>query len=174
MKALGASERLGVARYQALQAYYSLVARELEHELLPACRDQRVGVLVWSPLAFGLLGGKYRRGEPLPEGARVAQWGTPGGTIDEQGWAVVDEVRRVAEARGVSPAQVALSWLLKRRGVTSVIVGARDARQLADNLKAAECALSDEEMAQLDRVSQRPLPYPYWHQRQYNRERMPE
>ena len=174
MKALAASARLGVARYQSLQAYYSLVARELEHELLPACRDQNVGVLVWSPLAFGLLGGRYRRGEPLPEGARVAQWGTPGGALDEARWAVVDEVRRVAEARGVSSAQVALSWLVGRRGVTSVIVGARDARQLADNLRAAEWSLSPEERAALDRVSERPLPYPYWHQRQYNRERMPE
>jgi aryl-alcohol dehydrogenase-like predicted oxidoreductase len=173
MKSLAACERLGVCRYEALQAYYSLVARELEHELLPACRSERVGVLVWSPLAFGLLGGRYRRGEKAPEDARVAQWGTPG-TIDERSWAVVDELGRIAEARGVSPAQVALAWLLGRRGVTSVIVGARNARQLADNLQAARWTLGDEERARLDRVSERPLPYPYWHQQKYNRERMPE
>jgi aryl-alcohol dehydrogenase-like predicted oxidoreductase len=173
MKALGASERLGVARYQALQAYYSLVARELEHELLPACRSEGVGVLVWSPLAFGLLGGRHRRGEPPPADARVAQWGTPG-SIDERSWAVVDELRAVAEARNVSMAQVALNWLLGRAGVTSVIVGARNARQLADNLQAASWSLGDDERARLDRVSARPLPYPLWHQRQYNGERMPE
>jgi aryl-alcohol dehydrogenase-like predicted oxidoreductase len=172
MKALAAAERLGVARYQALQAYYSLVGRELEHELLPACRDAQVGVLVWSPLAFGFLGGRYRRGEKLPEEARISQWGTPG-TIDEQSWAVVDELRRIGEARGVSPAQVALNWLLGRRGVTSVIVGARNARQLADNLAAASWSLGAEEVARLDQVSARPLPYPYWHQQKYNSERMP-
>ena len=85
MKSLAASERLGVSRYEALQAYYSLVGRDLEHELLPACRDQSVGVLVWSPLAFGFLGGKYRRGEAAPADARLSQWGAPG-TIDEASW----------------------------------------------------------------------------------------
>ena len=173
MKSLAAAERLGVSRYQALQAYYSLVGRDLEHELLPACRDQGVGVLVWSPLAFGFLGGRWRRGEAAPADARLSQWGTPG-TIDEQSWAVLDEVRRVAEARGCSAAQVALNWLLRRPGVTSVIVGARNARQLGENLEAATWALSDEELARLDRASARPLPYPYWHQEKYNRERMPE
>jgi aryl-alcohol dehydrogenase-like predicted oxidoreductase len=172
MKALATAERLGVSRYEALQAYYSLVGRDLEHELLPACRDQEVGVLVWSPLAFGFLGGKYRRGEAAPADARLSQWGAPG-TIDEASWNVLDEVRRVAEARGVSTAQVALAWLLGRAGVTSVIVGARDAKQLADNLRAAEWSLSDDERARLDRASARPLPYPYWHQLQFNRERMP-
>ena len=170
MKALAASERLGVARYEALQAYYSLVGRDLEHELLPACRDQNVGLLVWSPLAFGLLGGKYRRGEKAPDDARVSQWGTPG-TVDEQTWSVVEEVRRVAEARDVSMAQVALNWLLRRPGVTSVIVGARNARQLGDNLQAANWALGGDEMARLERASERALPYPYWHQRKYNGER---
>jgi aryl-alcohol dehydrogenase-like predicted oxidoreductase len=173
MKSLGTSERLGVSRYEALQAYYSLVGRDLEHELLPACRDQGVGVLVWSPLAFGFLGGKWRRGEPAPEDARLSQWGTPG-AIDEQSWAVLDEVRRVAEARACSPAEVALNWLLRRRGVTSVIIGARNARQLGDNLQAATWALGDDEVARLDRASARPLPYPQWHQEKYNRERMPE
>jgi aryl-alcohol dehydrogenase-like predicted oxidoreductase len=170
MKALGAAERLGVARYESLQAYYSLVARELEHELLPACRAEGVGVLVWSPLAFGFLGGKYRRGETAPADARLSQWGAPG-TIDDGSWAVLDEVRRVAEARGVSTAQVALAWLVGRAGVTSVIVGARDAKQLADNLRAAEWTLSDDERARLDRASARPLPYPYWHQQKFNGER---
>ena len=173
MKALGAAERLGVSRYEALQAYYSLVGRELEHELLPACRSEGVGVLVWSPLAFGLLGGRYRRGEPPPADARLGQWGTPG-SIDDKSWAVVDEARRIGEARGVSTAQVALNWLLGRAGVTSVIVGARNARQLADNLQAASWSLSADERARLDRASERPLPYPYWHQRQYNGERLPE
>ena len=170
MKSLAASERLGVSRYESLQAYYSLVGRDLEQELLPACRDQGVGVLVWSPLAFGFLGGKYRRGETAPADARLSQWGAPG-TIDDGSWAALDELRRVAEGRGVSTAQVALAWLLGRAGVTSVIVGARDARQLADNLRAAEWTLSDDERARLDRASARPLPYPYWHQHKYNGER---
>jgi len=170
-RALATAERLGVARYEALQAYYSLVARELEHELLPACRDEGLGVLVWSPLAFGLLAGRQRRGERRDDG-RVAAWGTPG-AIDEQSWAVVDEVRAIAEARGVAPAEVALNWLVGRAGVTSVIVGARNARQLAENLHAASWSLGADERARLDRVSARPLPYPYWHQRQFNGERMP-
>jgi aryl-alcohol dehydrogenase-like predicted oxidoreductase len=173
MKSLAASERLGISRYEALQAYYSLVGRDLEHELVPLCRDQQVGVLVWSPLAFGFLGGKYRRGEKAPEDARLSAWGAPG-TIDEQSWAVLDEVRRIADERAISPAQVALNWLLRRPAVTSVIVGARNGRQLGDNLRAAEWRLSDEEAARLERVSARPLPYPYWHQQKYNGERMPQ
>jgi aryl-alcohol dehydrogenase-like predicted oxidoreductase len=172
MKSLAASERLGISRYCALQAYYSLVGRDLEQELVPLCRDQRVGVLVWSPLAFGFLGGKYRRGEAAPEDARLSAWGAPG-TIDEQSWAVLDEVRRIAEARALSPAQVALNWLLHRPQVTSVIVGARNARQLGDNLHAAAWRLDASEVERLDRVSARPLPYPYWHQQKYNGERMP-
>ena len=172
-RALGVAERLGVTRYESLQAYYSLVARELEHELLPACRAEGLGVLVWSPLAFGFLGGRLRRGEPPPPDMRLSHWGTPG-TIDEQGWAILDELRAIAEARNVSVAEVALAWLLGRAGVTSVIVGARNARQLAENLRAAELALGADEVARLDRVSARPLPYPYWHQRQHNAERMPD
>ena len=173
MKSLAASERRGISRYEALQAYYSLVGRDLEHELLPACRAENVGVLVWSPLAFGFLGGKYRRGEKAPEDARLSLWGAPG-TIDEQSWAVLDEVRRIAEMRALSPAQVALNWLLRRPGVTSVIVGARNARQLGDNLRAGEWRLTNDEIGRLDAVSARPLPYPYWHQRKYNGERLPE
>ena len=139
---------------------------------MPACLDQRVGVLVWSPLAFGLLGGKYRRGEAAPADARLSAWGSPG-TLDEQSWAIVDEVRAIAESRNVSPAQVALNWLVHRPAVTSVIVGARNSRQLADNLQAAAWRLSDDELARLDRVSARPLLYPYWHQKKYNSERQP-
>ncbi len=172
-KALGAAERLGVARYQSLQAYYSLVARELEHELLPACESEGLGVLVWSPLAFGFLGGRLKRGEPRPPDMRLAQWGTPG-TIGEQGWTILAELRAIAEARNVSVPEVAIAWVLARAGVTSVIVGARNARQLAENLRAASLRLGADEMARLDRVSARPLPYPYWHQRQHNRERMPD
>jgi aryl-alcohol dehydrogenase-like predicted oxidoreductase len=174
MKSLATSERLGLGRYAALQAYYSLLGRDLEHELLPACLSERVGVLVWSPLAFGLLGGRYRRGQPMPDDARVALWGAPGGAVDDQAWAVIDEVRAIAEARATSPAQVALNWLLRRGGVTSVIVGARNSRQLADNLQTVTWRLSDDELARLDRISARPLPYPYWHQKKYNSERMPD
>ncbi|MDB4969241.1 MAG: putative oxidoreductase [Myxococcales bacterium] len=172
VKSLAASDARGLSRYCALQAYYSLVGRDLEHELVPACVDQRVGVLVWSPLAFGFLGGKYRRGEAAPADARLSAWGTPG-TIDEQSWAVLEALRAVAERRNVSTAQVALNWLLHRPAVTSVIVGARNGRQLADNLQATTWRLGDDELATLDRVSERPLPYPYWHQKKYNGERTP-
>lgn len=172
MKALAASERRGYERYVSLQAYYSLVARELERELLPACLDQGVGVLVWSPLAAGFLTGKQRRGETAPAGSRRAALGDTG-TIDaEQGFRVLDVLREIAGERGVSIAQVAINWLLQRPGVSSVIVGARNEEQLKDNLGAAEWQLTADETARLDQVSARPLPYPYWHQQKFNSSRM--
>lgn len=172
MKALWTSERRGLERYVSLQAYYSLVARELEHELVPACLDQGVGVMVWSPLAAGFLTGKQRRGERIPQGSRRASLGDTG-TMDEQSaFDILDELADIADAHGVSIAQVAINWLLRRRGISTVIIGARTVQQLEDNLDSASWELSDDEVARLNEVSERPLPYPYWHQHKRNASRL--
>lgn len=173
MKALSVSDRAGLTRYAALQAHYSLVARDLEWELMPLCVDQRVGILVWSPLSGGFLTGKVRRGAVPPEGSRTAAWGPPGGLPDpEAALDVVDLLVATAEARGATPAQVALAWALARPGVTSLIVGARTADQLAENLAAAGLRLTPDEIDALDRASATRIPYPQWHQLRYNADRI--
>jgi aryl-alcohol dehydrogenase-like predicted oxidoreductase len=165
MKALCVSEQRGLERFVSQQIHYSLQAREAEYEIVPAGLDQGVGILVWSPLAGGLLSGKYRRGEQGPEGARqLTQWNEPPVRDPDQLYDIVDALVEIASDRGASAAQVALAWLLGRPGVASVIVGARTEEQLADNLAAAELILSDEERERLDRVSEPPLLYPHWHQ----------
>lgn len=175
MKALAVSEREHLVRYSALQAHYSLVARDLEHELVPLCVDQGVGILVWSPLSGGFLTGKVRRDVPAPEGSRGAAMPPPGGLSDPAAaHDTVDALVAIAADRGVSPAQVALNWLLARPGVTSLIVGARTEEQLADNLAAAGWSLTPGEVAHLDAVSAPRLPYPQWHQLRYNAERLTE
>jgi aryl-alcohol dehydrogenase-like predicted oxidoreductase len=168
MKALAVSERRGFSRFAAIQANYSLVAREAEHELLPLCDDQNLGFLVWSPLAGGYLTGKYRAsGDNAVRGRRAAV-GDPG-TIDPSvGAAVLSVSQDIAEAHSATPAQVALNYLVTKPGVTSVLVGARSLGQLEDNLAALRWSLTQSEIAALDRASDRPLPYPHWHQRQYN------
>lgn len=173
MKALGVSERHNLERYSAVQAYYSLVARELEWDILPLCADQGVGVLVWSPLAGGFLSGKFTRDGAAAEGTRRGYVGDLGvGTIDpERGFAIVDALREIADARGVTPAQVALNWPLTRPTVTSVLIGARTEAQLRDNLAAAGWSLTPAETARLDEVSAVALPYPHWYQRQFTAER---
>jgi aryl-alcohol dehydrogenase-like predicted oxidoreductase len=164
MKALGVSERLGLQRFVCQQIHYTLQAREAEYELLPVAVDQQCGVLVWSPLAGGLLSGKYRRGQPQAEGRLKNGWTEPPVRDMEALYDIVEVLVEVAEARGVSAAQVALAWLLGRPGVVSAIVGARTDAQLADNLQAATLRLSDDERQRLDAVSAPPLLYPYWHQ----------
>jgi aryl-alcohol dehydrogenase-like predicted oxidoreductase len=165
MKALGIAERRGLARFVGLQIHYTLQAREAEYELVPTAIDQGLGVLVWSPLAGGLLTGKYRRGQPGPEGSRLlAGWDEPPVRDQELLYDIVEVLVGVANDRGVSPAQVALAWLLERPAVTSVIIGARTSEQLADNLGAAELSLTADELARLEEVSRPPLLYPYWHQ----------
>ncbi len=153
------------SRPSASRIHYSLEAREAEYELIPATLDQGLGVLVWSPLAGGLLSGKYRRDKATPEGTRqLANWGEPPIRNQERLYDIIEVLVGIAEARNISAAQIALSWLLGRNGVTSVIVGARTDAQLADNLRAADVVLGAEERASLDKVSQMPLIYPYWHQ----------
>lgn len=165
MKALSVSERRSFQSFVSQQIYYSLLAREAEYELVPASVDQGLGILVWSPLAGGLLSGKYRRGRDVPAGARqLTEWQEPPVYDIERLYDIVDALADVADSHGVSPAQAALAWLLTRPAVTSLIIGARTQEQLADNLSAAELSLSDDEIARLDAVSEPDLLYPYWHQ----------
>jgi aryl-alcohol dehydrogenase-like predicted oxidoreductase len=164
MKALGISERLGLQRYISQQIHYTLQAREAEYELVPLAVDQECSILVWSPLAGGLLSGKYRRDSDASEGRHVEGWDEPPVHDTDKLYDIVEVLVEIAEDRGVSAAQVALSWLLGRPGVASVIVGARTDEQLADNLQAAELELSEEERQHLDEVSAPPLIYPFWHQ----------
>src|SRR5215203_4801735 len=174
-KALGVSERLGLERYVSQQVYYSLQARDAEYEIVPACLDQGVGILVWSPLAGGLLSGKYRRGQEGPAGSRhLTDWNEPPVRDEEQTYDVIEAAVDIGEAHGVSAAQVALAWLLGRPGVSSLVVGARTEDQLADNLAAATLELADDERARLDGLSAPPLLYPFWHQAASASERLSE
>jgi len=173
MKALGTSERLGLPRFVSQQIYYSLQGREAEYELIPLAVDQGLGVLVWSPLAGGLLSGKYRRGQQPPEGSRgLTDWNEPP-VYDPDGlYDIIEVLVKIAEQRGVSAAQVALAYTLAKPAVTSLVIGARTDEQLADNLAAADLTLSDDERSQLDAASAPPLLYPYWHQAKTARDRL--
>ena len=165
MKAVGIAGRLDLAPLVSHQIYYSLQAREAEYELIPLAVDQGLGVLVWSPLAGGLLSGKYRRNHQAPVGSRhLSDWGEPPVYDPEGLYDLVEILIGIAEQHEVSAAQVALAWTLGRPGVTSLVVGARTGDQLADNLEAASLRLTDEERARLDAASAPPLIYPYWHQ----------
>ena len=160
-KALGASERLGLARFDSLQAYYSVAGRDLEREIVPMLESEGVGLLVWSPLAGGFLSGKVSRDDAPPEGTRRAQLAMP--PVDEaRGYDAIDALRRVGDARGVSVARVALAWLLHQKTVTSVILGAKRLDQLDDNLAAADLALSDEDLKAIGDASRIPTEYPGW------------
>lgn len=165
MKALGVSEREGLPRFVTQQIHYTLEAREAEYELLPIAVDQGVGVMVWSPIAGGLLSGKHRRNQATPEGTRqLAGWTEPPIRDENRLWNIVDALVEIGEARGVSAAQVALAWLLGRPMVATLVIGGRNEAQFKDNLAAAELKLTDKERARLDHVSKPPVIYPYWHQ----------
>jgi aryl-alcohol dehydrogenase-like predicted oxidoreductase len=173
MKALGVADRHGYQRFVTQQIYYSLQARDAEYELVPLAVDQGVGILVWSPLAGGLLSGKYRRGVEPPAGSRqLTDWDEPPVRDQDQLYDVVDALVEIGEGHGVSAAQVAIAWLLTRPGIVSVIVGARTDEQLADNLGAADLRLSDGELQRLEEVSRPPLIYPHWHQAKTARDRL--
>jgi aryl-alcohol dehydrogenase-like predicted oxidoreductase len=168
MKSLGVSEKFGLARYVAHQAYYSLVAREYEWELMPLAVDQKVGTVVWSPLGWGRLTGKVRRGQPIPETSRlqnkvVNDMGPP--ITNDYLFKVVDALDAVANETGKSVPQVALNWLLQRPSVANVIIGARNEEQLRQNLGAVGWNLTADQVAKLDSASATTLIYPYWHQR---------
>ncbi len=172
MKALAVSDRAGLTRYVCQQVNYSLIARDVEHEIIPLGLDQSVGLMAWSPLHAGLLTGKFRR-DVRPPVSRLNELEAPG-TIDyERVYRIVDVLTDIARAREVTVAQVALNWVLSKPGVDTVILGARDEAQLRDNLAAATWRLSADEMARLDEVSALPEPYPMWHQHKFGIERNP-
>src|SRR3954468_14056595 len=173
MKALATADARGYQRFVSQQIYYSLQARDAEYELVPLTIDQGLGILVWSPLAGGLLSGKYRRGQQGPEGSRhLSDWNEPPVRDEDALYDIVDALVEIAGERGASAAQVALAWLLGRPGVTSVVIGARTDEQLADNLGAADLELSADEQARLDGLSEPPLLYPYWHQLKTSSDRL--
>jgi len=163
MRSLALAEKCGYSRYVAHQVYYSLIGRDYEWELMPLAKHQNVGALVWSPLGWGRLTGKIRRGRPLPSTSRLhatADFGPP--VEDERLYRIVDALDLVAQETGKSVAQVAINWLLQRPTVSSVILGARNEEQLRDNLAAAGWALSAEQIARLDAASTVEAPYPYF------------
>jgi len=161
MKALGVAEQRGWTRLSTLQAYYTIAGRDLERELVPMMLSEGVGLLVWSPLAGGLLSGKYGRDGKGPEGARRVAFDFPPVNKD-RAFDCIDAMRPIAEARGVSVARIALAWLLHRKVVTSVIIGAKTVEQLDDNLAATDLTLTADELAKLDAVSALPPEYPGW------------
>ena len=170
MKSLSTSERYGWAKYVGHQVYYSLVGRDYEWELMPLAQDQGVGALVWSPLGWGRLGGKIRRGQPLPQDSRLqSKMVTDAGPLPdiEYVYRVVDALDALAKETGYTNAQLALAWVLARPTISTVIIGARDEKQLRANLATVEIKLTPEQIANLDAVSQTKLAYPYWHQVQF-------
>lgn len=162
MKALGIAERNHHPRFITQQIHYTLEAREAEYELLPISVDQGLGVLVWSPLAGGLLSGKYTRDKATAR--QLAGWSEPPIRDEDRLWRIVDTLNEIGKAHGVSAAQVALAWLLTRPAVTSLVIGGRNEAQFNDNIAAASLALSLDERTRLDAVSKLPVLYPYWHQ----------
>jgi len=161
MKALGISEAKSLARFDTLQAYYSIAGRDLEREIVPLLQDQRTGLLVWSPLAGGLLSGKYSRENQKPENSRRSAFDFP--LVDkERTWQILDVLRPIAQSRAVGVATVALAWILSKSFVTSVIIGARRVDQLRENLAASDLQLTGDEIGKLDEVSALPPEYPGW------------
>jgi aryl-alcohol dehydrogenase-like predicted oxidoreductase len=174
MKSLDVSDRFGWARYSAHQVYYSLLSREYEWELMPLGEEQGVGALIWSPLGWGRLTGKIRRGRPLPEDSRLHKTAEQGPPVDDEHlYNIVDSLDAVAKETGKSVPQVALNWLLQRPTVSSVIIGARNEQQLRQNLDAAGWNLSADQIKKLDDASDTTPIYPYWHQRGAFLERNP-
>jgi aryl-alcohol dehydrogenase-like predicted oxidoreductase len=165
MKAMEVARRDRRIPFVSQQIHYALQAREAEYELIPLALDQKLGVLVWSPLAGGLLTGKYRRDAKAPPGTRqTAGWREPPIADEDKLWQIVDALVDIAGARGVSASQVALAWLIARPGVTTLILGGRNEAQFKDNLGSLDVKLTSEERSRLDQVSQPTLLYPYWHQ----------
>src|SRR5215469_2792481 len=176
MKSLAISEKYGWPRYVAHQAYYSLIAREYEWELMPLSIDQKVATVVWSPLGWGRLTGKIRRGQPLPEVSRrrsdIANEMGPK-VADDYLYKVVDALDEVAAETGKSVPQIAINWLLQRPTVATVIIGARNEQQLRDNLGSVGWNLTADQVKKLDAASAVPLVYPYWHQEKFDRNPLP-
>ena len=174
-KSLAISARYGWTRYVGHQVYYSLVGRDYEWELMPQALAEGVGALVWSPLGWGRLTGKIRRGQPLPQVSRLHKTAEQGPPVpDNLLYGVVDALESLAAETGKSVPQLAINWLLRKPSISTVIIGARNETQLRDNLAAANFTLTAEQVARLDEASQSPVAYPYWHQRQFqNRNPLP-
>ena len=163
MKALAISEKQNLERFVTLQALYSLIARDLENELVPLSIDQKLGILPWSPLGGGFLTGKYRRGKGRPQGARRTDPTNQFLRYDEEkGFEIVDELEKIAKNHGATVTQAALNYLLRKPGVTSVIIGVRNNEQLTDDLKTTDWEMTSEEVAKLDELSMPPRVYPNW------------
>jgi aryl-alcohol dehydrogenase-like predicted oxidoreductase len=163
MKALSISEKQNLEKYVTLQAYYSLIARDLEYELVPLCLDQKLGILTWSPLGGGFLTGKYRRGKNRPAGARRTDPTDQFLQFDEnKGFDIVDDLERIANKHNATITQAALNYLLRKPGVSSVITGARNKEQIADTIKTTDWEMTSEEVRRLDELSKPPRVYPYW------------
>ena len=172
MKALGIADKHGWARFSTLQAYYTIAGRDLEREIAPLLEDEKLGLMVWSPLAGGLLSGKYDRNGNGPEGSRRASFDFP--PVDkDRAFNCVDVMREIADERGVSVARIALAWVLHQRFVMSVIIGAKTIEQLDDNLAATQIKLTTEELAKLDKVSTLPPEYPGWMLERQGANRLP-
>lgn len=175
MKALGTSKEKGYQRFVTQQIHYTLEAREAEYELLPIGIDQGLGALIWSPLAGGLLSGKYTRESQTQSGTRFAEgWNEPPIRDWERLWNIVDVLNGIAEQKNVSASQVAIAWLLTRPSVSSVVIGGRTLEQIENNIDAADLILSTEELQKLDEVSRPALIYPYWHQASFAKNRLSE
>jgi aryl-alcohol dehydrogenase-like predicted oxidoreductase len=172
MKAQGIAAHHSWARFETLQAYYSIAGRDLEREIVPLLQDQKIGLMVWSPLAGGLLSGKFGPGSNGPEGARRAAFDFP--PVDkDRAWKCVEAMREIGSARGVSVARVALAYILAKPFVTAIIIGAKTMEQLDDNLEAAKLSLTADEMKTLDEVSALPAEYPGWMLARQSAERVP-
>jgi len=173
MKSLATSDRIGAPRYICQQVNYSLVSRDVEHEIIPLALEEGCGLMVWSPLQAGLLTGKFRKDTPRPTVARLNELDVPGTVDFDRLYRMVDVLDAIARDRNVSISQVSLNWGLHKPGVDTVVLGARNETQLRDNLAAATWKLTPEESARLDEASALPEPYPYWHQHKFGIERNP-
>ncbi len=166
MKALSISEKQNLEKFVTYQGYYSIISRDLENEIIPLCTDQGLGIMVWSPLCGGFLTGKFKKGKPFPKGTRVGDHSKSDFVppIDyENGFKILSKMEEIAQKRKVSIPQVALNYLLEKPAVSSLVIGTRKKEQLLENIKATEWKLTDEELVELDSVSDLPKPYPYWH-----------
>jgi aryl-alcohol dehydrogenase-like predicted oxidoreductase len=168
MKSLSTSEKYGWAKYVSHQVYYSLVGRDYENELMPLALDQKVGAMIWSPLGWGRLTGKIRRGQPWPKESRLHATAEAGPPVPEEYLhRVVDAIDTVSSETGKTVAQIALNWLLRKPTVSSIVIGARNEEQLTQNLGAEGWRLTPDQVSKLDEASAPAIPYPYWHQRQF-------
>lgn len=168
MKSLATSEKYGWAKYVSHQVYYSLIGRDYEAELMPLSLDRRIGAMVWSPLGWGRLTGKVRRGQPLPDQSRLHKTADKGPKVDQEYlFKVIESIEEVAKETGKSVPQISLNWLLRKPTVSTVIIGARNEEQLRQNLAAEGWKLTPEQVQKLDAASALEAPYPYWHQHQF-------